>query len=120
MAAPGVEFMTKGCRAVMKFLFLKGKSVKKIYDDMSITLCEKSPSYSTVKNWSAQFKTGHFSTEDEDRPERPLVVTVRENVDGIHSMILVDQRISAKKIAQTLEISWECVLFIVHDVLDMR
>jgi transposase len=59
----------------MKFLFLKGKSAKEIYDDMSVTLGEKSPSYSTVKNWVARFKTEHFSTEDEDRPGRPFVVT---------------------------------------------
>lgn len=58
MAAPDVEFMTKECRAVMKFLFLNGKSAKDIYDDMSVTLGKKSPSYSTVKNWVAQFKTG--------------------------------------------------------------
>jgi transposase len=58
MAAPDVEFMTKECRAVMKFLFLNGKSAKDIYDDMSVTLGKKSPSYSTVKNWVARFKTG--------------------------------------------------------------
>jgi hypothetical protein len=31
-------------------------------------------------------------------------VTVSENVDGIHSMILDDQRISAKKIADSGDI----------------
>jgi orotate phosphoribosyltransferase-like protein len=45
---------------------------------------------------------------------------VPENVDIVHSMILADQRISAKKIAETLEISRECVGYIIHDVLDMR
>jgi hypothetical protein len=35
-------------------------------------------------------------------------------------MILADWRISAKKIAETLQISRECVGYIVHDVLDMR
>jgi len=33
--------------------------------------------------------------------------------------ILADQRILAKEIAETLEISWECVRFSIHDVLDM-
>jgi hypothetical protein len=41
---------------------------------------------------------------------------VPENVDIVHSMILVE-RISAKKIAQTLEISQEHVGFIIHGVL---
>jgi len=35
-------------------------------------------------------------------------------------MILADQRISAKEIEETLEISWECVRFTTHDVLDIR
>jgi hypothetical protein len=46
-AAPDVEFMTKECRAVMNFLFLKEKKF------ISITLGEKSPSYLAVKNWVA-------------------------------------------------------------------
>jgi hypothetical protein len=48
MAGPYVEFMTTECRAVMKFLFLRGKTTKEIYDDMSVTLGAESPSYSTV------------------------------------------------------------------------
>ena len=34
-------------------------------------------------------------------------------------MILADHRISAKERADTLEISWECVGFTTHDVLDV-
>ena len=119
MATPDVEFMTKECRAVTKFPFLKGKTAKEIYDDMSLTLGEKSPCHSTVKNWVARFKTGHFRTEDGDRAGRPLAVTVPENVNTVHSMIVADRRISATKIAETLEISLEHVGFIVHDMLDM-
>jgi len=46
-AAPDVECMTKECRAVMNFLFLKEKKF------ISVTLGDKSPSYLTVKNWVA-------------------------------------------------------------------
>jgi hypothetical protein len=49
---------------------------------------------------------------------RPLVVTVPENVDAIHSMIAADWGISASKIAETLEIhSGTCRI---HHVLDKR
>jgi hypothetical protein len=49
---------------------------------------------------------------------RPLVVAVTENVDAIHSMNVVDWRISARKIAETLEIdSGTCRI---HHVLDKR
>jgi len=73
-----------------------------------------SSSYLTVKNWVAQLKTGHFSTEDEDHAERALLVTVLENVDAVHSTILADQRIVAREIAETLEICWEYVMFIIR------
>jgi transposase len=66
MAGPDVEFSIKECRAVMKFLFLGGKITKEIYDNMSVTLGKKSPSYSTVKDWVARFKTGYSSNDDEN------------------------------------------------------
>jgi predicted HTH transcriptional regulator len=47
-------------------------------------------------------------------------VTIPENLDVIHSMILDNQSISAKKIAETLPISRERVGRIIHEILDMR
>jgi hypothetical protein len=41
-------------------------------------------------------------------------------VDGIYSMLLADQRISAKNIAETLVILWERVRYIIHEILYMR
>jgi hypothetical protein len=103
----------------MKYLFLKGNSAKIIYDDMSVTLGDKCPSYPTVKNWVTWFRTGHFSTEDEERSVRPTQVTIPENVDVIHFMIL-DDGISAKKIAGTVAISRGRVGCVIHEILDMR
>jgi hypothetical protein len=34
MEAPNIKIMTKECRAVRQFLFLKGKTAKEIYDDI--------------------------------------------------------------------------------------
>jgi transposase len=81
----------------MKYLFLRRNSAKKIYDDMSFTLSDKRPSYSTVKNWVARLRTGHLSTENEECPGRPTQVTIPENADAIHFTLLDDRRISAKK-----------------------
>jgi hypothetical protein len=47
-------------------------------------------------------------------------VTIPENVDAIHSVILDDRRISAKKLVETLAISRERVGYISHEILDMR
>jgi transposase len=55
---------------------------------MSVALGDKCPSVSTVKTWVVRFRTGHSSTEDEESSGRPTQVTIPENVDTIHSMIL--------------------------------
>jgi transposase len=72
------DFTAKEYRAVMKYLFPEGNSAKKkIYGDMSVTLGDKRPSYSTVKNGVGRFSTGHLSTEDEERSGRPTQVTIQ-------------------------------------------
>jgi transposase len=87
---------------------------------MSVTLGVKRPSCSTVKNCVARFRTGHLSTYDEERSGRPTQVTIPENMDAIHSMLLDDRRISTKKTSETLAISRERVGYIIHEILDMR
>jgi transposase len=114
------DFAAKEWRVVMKYLLLKGNSAERINVHVSVTLRDKRPSYSTVKNWVAGFRTRHFSTECEERSRRPTQVTIPENLDAIHSMILNGRRISAKKIAETLTISRERVGYTIHEILDMR
>jgi hypothetical protein len=64
--------------------------------DMSVTLGDKRPSCSTFKNWVARFRTGHLSTEDEERSGSSAQVSNPENLDAIHSTILDDPRISIR------------------------
>jgi len=40
--------------------FLQGKAPKEIHAILIETLGEHAPSYATVKNWVAQFKSGEF------------------------------------------------------------
>jgi len=67
-----------------------------------------------------QFKRGDFSTFDVPRPGRPKTVTTPEIINEIHELILKDCRISAKSIAEQLDISREWVGSIIHEDLDMR
>jgi hypothetical protein len=53
------------------YIFLKGNSTKKNYDDIYVTLRDKGPFYYTVKNWVAMFRTGH-----EHRERRTLGETI--------------------------------------------
>jgi len=99
---------------------LQGKAPKEIHSILKETLGKHAPSYATVKNWVAQFKRGDFSTCDAPRPGRPKTVTIPEIIDQIHELILEDRRISAKSIAEQLDISREWVESIIHEDLDMR
>lgn len=107
-------------RAIIKYLYLKGLRGKQIYEDMLNTLGDQCPSYATVKNWTASFKRGKFSIEDDDRSGRPVSVSVPENIDAVHDMILSNRRIGLKQISEALNISYERVHHIVHVNLDMR
>jgi len=77
------------------------------------------PSCATVKNRVAQFKRGDFSTSVAPRPGRPKTVTTPEIIDQIHKLISEDRRISAKSIAEQLDISRERFGSIIHEDLDM-
>jgi len=67
-----------------------------------------------------KFKRGDFFTCDAPRPGRHKTVTTPEIIDQIHKVILEDRRISAKSIAEKLNISREWVGSIIHEDLDMR
>ena len=102
------------------FFFLQGKAPKEIHAILTETLGEHAPSYATVKNWVAQFKSGDFSKCVTPRPGRPKTVTTPEIIDQTHYPTLEDGRISAKSIAEQLGISRERVWSINHEYLDMR
>jgi len=98
----------------MSFFFLRGKAPKEIHAILTETLGEHAPSYAAVKNWVAQFKR-NFSTCDAPRPGRPKTVTTPEIIDQIYELILEDQRILAKSIAEQLDISRKRVGSIIRE-----
>jgi len=114
------DFNNFEMRAVINLFFLRGKAPKEIHTILTETVGERAPSYATVKSWAAQFKRGDFSTCDAPRPERPKTVTTPEIIDQIHELILEDRRISAKSIAEQLDISHKRVVSIIHEDLDKR
>jgi hypothetical protein len=66
----------------------------------------------------ARLRAGHLSAEDKECYGKPTQVTIPDNNDTLHSMILDDQRISDK--IEILAISQESVGYIVHEILDKR
>ena len=67
-----------------------------------------------------QFQRGDFETDDAARSGRPSTVSTPKVVDHVHDLVLADRRISAKTIAETLEISREHIGFIIHEQLGMQ
>ncbi|GBP42163.1 hypothetical protein EVAR_25788_1 [Eumeta japonica] len=67
-------------RAVIKYFVKKGKTRKKIFEDMVSVLQESAPPYTMVKKWARLFQQGRESCEDDPRPGRP--VTVRQYDPG--------------------------------------
>ena len=120
MSGSAREFNNIETLAVIKLFFLQGKAPKKIHAILIEILDEHAPSYTTVKNWMAQFKRGDFSTCVAPHPGRPKTVITQEIIDEIHELILEDRRISAESIAEQLGIARERVRAIIHEDLDMR
>jgi transposase len=87
------DFNNIETRAVNKFYFLQGKAPKEIYAFVTETLGRHAPSYTTVKNWVAQFKRCDFSICDAPRPGLPKTRTTLEIIDYIHELIFEDRRL---------------------------
>ena len=89
--------------------FQQDQAPNEIHVILTETLGQHLTLYATVKNWAAQFKRGDFSTCDASRPGRPKTVTTLEIIDQIHGLIFDERQISAKSMAEQLDISRERV-----------
>ena len=62
-------------RALIRYLYLKGKTGKEIHSELAYVYGSSAPSYAQVKFWVGEFKRGRTSLEDEARSGRPLGAT---------------------------------------------
>ena len=72
MESQNIEF-----RAVIKFLSKEGAKAKEIHRHMADVYGDSSPKYSTVAKWSAEFKRGQDSLEDDPRQVTLLMSSSR-------------------------------------------
>ena len=107
-------------RAVIRYLYLKGKTGKKIHSELANVYGSSAPSYAQVKFWVGEFKCGRTSLEDEARSERPLDATKEEMCKKVRDLVYSDRRIQVEEIEQALGISHGSVSTILHDPLGMR
>ena len=83
MESQNIEF-----RAVTKFLTKEGATAKEIHWRMADVYGDGSPKFSTVAKWSAEFKCGRDSLEDDPRADHPADVISQEMIDRVESLVL--------------------------------
>ena len=106
-------------RAVIKFLTKEGAKAKEIHWRMADVYGDSSPKYSTVAKWSAEFKRGRDSLEDDPRPDRPADVISQEMINHVERLVLNNRRIKVAELASECGISNGSVYTIIHEHLGM-
>ncbi|XP_023224988.1 putative uncharacterized protein FLJ37770, partial [Centruroides sculpturatus] len=106
-------------RAVIKYLTKKGLTPSHIKADMDEVLGESAPSYTTVKKWTALFKSGRESVKHDPRSGRPSTAVTEENIDKVHNLVLADRRLKTREIAETTGISVNQVHHVLTENLGM-
>ena len=81
------------CRAVIRYLYLKGKIGKEIHGELADVFGSSAPSYAQVKFWVGEFKRGRTSLEDEARSGRQLDVTDEEMCKKVRDLVYSDRQI---------------------------
>ena len=100
--------------AVIRYLYLKGKTGKEIHGELADVYGSSAPSYAQVKFWVGEFKYGRTSLEDEARSGRD-----EEMCKKVRNLVYSDRQIQVEEIAQALGISHGSVSTILHDHLGM-
>ena len=114
MESQNIEF-----RAVIKFFTKEGAKAKEIHRCMADVYGDSSPKYSTVAKWSAEFKHGRDSLEDDPRPGRPADIISQEMIDRVERLVLNNRRIKVAELASECGISNGSVYTIIHEHLGM-
>ena len=106
-------------RAVIDFLTKEGETPLKIHQRMVTVYGEDAPSYATVKRWSALFKHGRETLEDDPRSGRPVEVSTEEMCQKVEHLVMSNRRIRVMQIAEELGLSCVSVWNILREKLGM-
>ena len=106
-------------RAVIRYLYLKGKTGQEIHCELTNVYGSSAPSYARAKFWVGEFKRSRTSLEDETRSGRPSDATDEEMCNKVRDLVYSDRRIKVEEIANALHISHGSVSTTLHDRLGM-
>ena len=80
---------------------------------------DSSPKYSSVAKWSAGFKRGRDSLEDDPKPCFPADVISQEMIDRVERLVLNNRRIKVAELASECGFSNGSVYTIIRELLGM-
>ena len=103
--------------AVIRYLYLKGKTGQEIHCELINVYGSSAPSYAQVKFWVGEFKRSRTSLEDETRSGRPSDATDEEMCNKVLDLVYSDRRIKVEEIANALHFSHGSVSTTLHDRL---
>ena len=108
--------------AVIRYLYLKGKTGQEIHCELANVYGSSAPLYAQVKFWVGEFKfkRSRTSLEDETRSGCPSDATDEEMCNKVRDLVYSDMRIKVEEIANALHISHGSVSTTLHDRLDMH
>ena len=106
--------------AVIRYLYLKGKTGQEIHCKLTNVYGSSAPSYAQVKFWVGELKRSRTSLEEETRSGRPSDATDEEMCNKVLDLVYSDRRIKVEEIANALHISHGSISTTVHDCLGMH
>ena len=107
-------------RAVIRYLYLNGKTGQEIHCELTNVYGSSAPSYAQVKFLVGEFKRSRTYLEDETRSRRPSDATDEEMCNKVLDLVYSDRRIKVGEIANALHISHGSVSTTLHDRLGVH
>jgi histone-lysine N-methyltransferase SETMAR len=108
------------CAVIIKFFIKEGLMPNEIHSKFIKVYGDSPLLFSTIKKWAAEIKHGRTSLENDPHEGHPESATTSEIIEQVHNMVLDDQQMKVREIAETIGISKEHVGYILHEELDMK
>ena len=107
-------------RVSIKYLHIKGLTLKEIKAELDNVHSTSASAFATVYNWVNEFKRGRTSTCDAPRSGRPIEAATPEIIDKVHDIVLTDRRVKVRELVEATGISHGTVISILHEQLGMK
>jgi transposase len=98
-------------RAVIKFFVKEGLTQNETHSKFIKFYGDSSPSFSTIKKWTAEFKRDRTSLEGDPGKGCPKSATTPQITEQVHDLLLDDRRMKVREIGETIGILKKCTIY---------